>query len=335
MASFIRVFKQKWITPPLLTKEDYSGRIVIITGANTGIGKEAVYKFAALGALKIIMGVRDTKKGETTKAALEARLGTTDQLEVWELDMMSYDSVMTFAKRANELDHLDILVLNAGVWRVPYLLSKYGWEEDLQVNTLSTTLLAILLLPKLKDSKRLSRHIPILEFVNSGMHQSAIVPPEARERANVLDYYNDKANFKDANQYRFSKLFLMHAVAYLANKVSSEQVIITSVCPGWCSTGLGRDYDFPGLYILAFLFIFLFMKTSSQGADTILSGTTQGEGLHGRFWQQDTIKPIPPSLAGTGMKELGLRILNEILDSLRKDVPDMTTALDAALSTDR
>jgi NAD(P)-dependent dehydrogenase (short-subunit alcohol dehydrogenase family) len=147
-----QVFKNKWVSPPKPVHEDYSGFNIIVTGATSGIGEEAAYKFAALGASKVIMTARDMEKGESTKASLEARLQDKGQLEVWELDLMSYDSVKAFANRASELDHLDIVILNAGTRRTTFHQTSYGWEEDLQVNTLSTTLLALLLLPSLRKS---------------------------------------------------------------------------------------------------------------------------------------------------------------------------------------
>ncbi|KAI4639205.1 hypothetical protein J4E93_009383 [Alternaria ventricosa] len=332
MAGMFRVFKSKWITPPKEVHEDYTGRNIIVTGATSGIGVEAVFKFAKLGAAKVIIAARDVKKGESTKSALEARLGRNDQLEVWELDMMSYDSVEAFASRANALDHLDIAVLNAGAWRVKFIQSRYGWEEDIQVNTLSTTLLAILLLPKLKESQQHTGRIPVLEFVNSGLHQRAVVPPEVRQKPSVLDHYNREENHKEGSQYKFSKVFLMYATNKLAEEISSGDVIITSICPGWVNTDLGRDRFFPGVHILAFFFIFLFMRSAASAANMVLSGTTQGESVHGRFWKEDSIQPTPPSLAGPEMKELSARMWDEIISALEKDVPHISKAVDAALS---
>src|SRR5690349_5256209 len=153
MAELIRMIRNKWITPPKPTTESYNGRIVIVTGATAGLGKEAAYKFAALGASKVIIAARDLEKGASTKDELAKRLGRDDQLEVWELDMMSYDSVVAFAQLAQGLEHVDIAILNAGTRRSKYHTTDKGWEEDLQVNTLSSVLLAVLLLPKLKQSK--------------------------------------------------------------------------------------------------------------------------------------------------------------------------------------
>jgi NAD(P)-dependent dehydrogenase (short-subunit alcohol dehydrogenase family) len=327
-----RVFKNKWITPPAPVNADYTGQNIIVTGATSGIGEEAAYKFAALGASKVFIAARDLKKGEKTKAALEGRLHGSSQLEVWELDMMSYESVVAFAQRAQSLEHLDILVLNAGTRRTTFSESSHGWEEDLQVNTLSTTLLALLLLPKLKESKQVTGRTPILEFVNSGLHQNAVVPQEIRNKPNVLEHYNQKEQFAEGNQYKFSKVFLMYATTCLADKISSGDMVITSICPGWVYTNLGRDHFFPGVYFVAYLFILIFMRSPDQGANMVLSGTRQGERVHNRFWQHDQIQPIPPSLEGDTMKEFGRRMFDEIVVALRDSGQDMQKVLKDALA---
>lgn len=331
-AAMYRIFRNKWITPPKEVKENYTGRCIIVTGATAGIGVEAAYKFAALGAKKVIIAARDLKKGEETRRKLETRLKRNDQFEVWKLDMMSYDSCRAFAEKANHLEQLDIVILNAGTRRTKYYESTHGWEEALQVNTLSTTLLALLLLPKLRQSGQHSGTTPILEFVNSGLHESAVVPEDIRKQDNVLAHYNTKEQFGEGKQYKFSKVFLMYATRQLADSISSKDVIITSICPGMVKSDLGRDHFFPGVWILAYFFVLLFMRTPSQGANMLLSGTTQGEAVHGRFWRHDQIQPIPASLKGDEMKHLGYRVFNEIIEALGKDVPDIKKILSDALS---
>lgn len=297
MAAFFRMFKERWFTPPQPVSESYEGRNVIVTGATSGIGFEAVAKFAALGASTVIIAARDVKRGESAKAELESRLGRKDQLEVWQLDLSSFDSVMAFAKRAEGLAHIDIAILNAGVRRSRYAQSRHGWEEDLQVNTLSTTLLGILLLPKLKESKLSTGRTPVLEFVNSGLHRRAVVSPHVREEPNILEYYNRPESFGEGSQYKFTKLFLMFAANKLAEEVSSKDVIITSICPGPVRTDLGRDHYFPGVSILIFILGLLFLHSAERGANTILSGTTQGERAHGRFWKRYSTLSIQTSCA--------------------------------------
>ncbi|KAF9698570.1 hypothetical protein EKO04_003846 [Ascochyta lentis] len=335
MAALVRMFKNKWITPPRPTTEDYSGRIIIVTGATSGIGKEAAYKFAALGASQVIIAARDLKKGESTKAELAKRLGRDDQLQVWELDMMSYDSVVAFADRAHELEHLDVAILNAGLHRASYHVGEQGWEEDLQVNTLSSVLLGVLLLAKLRQSKHYTGKIPVLEFVNSGLHQSAVVSIDVRQKPSILEHYNQRENFKEVSQYKYSKVFLMYATNRLASEISSAEVIITSICPGVVNSHLGRDHFFPGVFILAAVVVFLIMKSPSQGANVVLSGATQGEAVHGRFWQSDQIQPVPVAVRGAEMKELGSRVWDEIVETLKKEVPQFEKSLEAALFQDQ
>lgn len=230
MAGLLRILHTRWFNQPKPLNESFEGRNIIVTGATSGIGLEAVVKFATLGAHKVIIAARDAKKGATTKTAIENRLGKKGQLEVWELDMTSFESVVAFAKKAETLDHLDVAVLNAGVRKAKYGQSAHGWEEDLQVNTLSTNLLGILLLPKLKASKQVTGRPAVLEFVNSGLHRSAMLGPEAQKASNIVEFYNQPQNFSEASQYKFTKLFLMHTARILSEKVSPGDVIITSIC---------------------------------------------------------------------------------------------------------
>jgi NAD(P)-dependent dehydrogenase (short-subunit alcohol dehydrogenase family) len=332
MDALLRILKGKWISPPKDVNESYAGRNVIVTGATSGVGYAAAAKFAFLGASKVIICARDIKKGEKTKdEIIKAKLGTQDQLEVWELDMNAYESVVAFANRANELDHLDIAVLNAGVRRDPFTLSGHGWEEDLQVNVLSTTLLGVLLLPKLKQSKEHTGKIPTLEFVNSGLHQKAQIASEVIQSPSILQEYNQPKQFSAQRQYSHTKLLLMFATNKLAEATSSGEVIVTSVCPGMVKTDLGRDVKFPGVSIALAIIAFLLMRTPEQGANTYLSGTAQNEQLHGRFWQDDVIRPIGQSIAGEENKAIGLRVWNEIVETLSRDVPSFKEALSAIM----
>ncbi|KAF1977778.1 hypothetical protein BU23DRAFT_499678 [Bimuria novae-zelandiae CBS 107.79] len=333
IAGFVRAFRHRWITPPQPTTESYEGRIIIVTGASSGMGREAAAKFAALGASKVILTARDLKKGEAAKANIEARLGRNDQLEVWELDMNSYDSIIAFSKKADELDHLDVVILNAGVHRAEFGTTQYGWEEDLQVNALSSNLLAILLLRKLKESRHSARKIPVLEFVSSGGHQFVVVSKEIQDQPTVLGCYNKSEEFRAWRQYSASKLFQMYAMTTLASDVSSGDVIITSICPGPVTSDIGRDYSsrYPIISaIFTFILGYLFFHTPEVGANSILSGTTQGEMLHGRFWKYDNIMPVAPSLSGEENKKLGLRVWGEMLQALEKN--GVRTKLRAAVS---
>lgn len=321
-AGFVRAFRHRWIAPPQPTTESYEGRNVIVTGASSGIGREAAAKFAALGASKVILTARDLEKGEAVRRSIDAELGRKEQLEVWDLDMNSYDSIIAFVRRADELDHVDIVVLNAGLHRGKYETTRYGWEEDIQVNSLSSALLAMLLLPRLKESRHLTGKIPVLEFVNSGAHQFVVISKENQQQPSILDCYNEPKQFNAWRQYSATKLFQMYAMSELAAQVSSGDVIITSVCPGPVTSDIARDFTsrYPTISsILMFFLGYLFFHAPAVGANSILSGTTQGEASHGRFWKYDTIMPIAPTLKGEENKMLRKRVWKEMLQALEKD----------------
>lgn len=114
-SKLLAFLSNKWRVPKD-TRPSFSGQTVVVTGSNVGIGFEAAVKFVALGAAKVILGVRTVSKGERAAEQIEARTGRKGVTEVWQVDMLDYASVKAFASRAtNELDDLDVAVLNAGV----------------------------------------------------------------------------------------------------------------------------------------------------------------------------------------------------------------------------
>ena len=127
--------------------QDLTGKTIIVTGANSGLGREAARHFARLNA-RVILACRNRSKGEAALADICGSLtGTgTPLLEVWDLDLESHQSVEEFLARAErELDRVDVLVNNAGVamgkWEV-----VEGREATVTVNVVSTFLLTVGLL---------------------------------------------------------------------------------------------------------------------------------------------------------------------------------------------
>ena len=108
------MYSQFFIHVPIPTSS-FASQTAIVTGSNTGLGREAALHIARLGASKVILGVRTQAKGEAAKAYIEKETGRTGVVEVWALDMASYASVKAFARRAEGLDRLDVVLENAGV----------------------------------------------------------------------------------------------------------------------------------------------------------------------------------------------------------------------------
>lgn len=129
------------------TTADLTGRTVVVTGGNIGLGKEAARQFLAMHPAKLVLAVRSIEKGElylflldlrvivvvgqhAAREIIEATRNTqTDVVEVWELDLGSFASTKSFADRVErELQRLDILVENAGVATTQWSTTSDGYE---------------------------------------------------------------------------------------------------------------------------------------------------------------------------------------------------------------
>lgn len=267
---------------------------------NSGLGYESVIKFVRGSAKRIIIGVRSVEKGEEAKKAILAQTHPNNvTIDVWHLDMLDYTTIEAFASRVNrEVDRLDYVVLNAGISPHAYKKSAYGFESGLQVNLVSTTLLALLLLPKLLASK-IDDFTPVLELVGSGTHQRMpeLLPDTDTPEKDILDIYNSEASFKAfgfIQQYSLTKLFLMyvqwHLVKLVNDQAGSPRVYVVVVGPGPTRSALARDFQDQSFGIrVAINAMNLMTKTAEQGARTYLSGLMLGEEGHGQFWQWDSI----------------------------------------------
>ncbi|KAK5626217.1 hypothetical protein RRF57_001932 [Xylaria bambusicola] len=299
MVTSIARFLRQQCVPPTDVRTSFSGKTIIVTGANTGLGFEAALKFVLQDASRVILGVRDLTKGEMARDIIDYRTGWKGRIDIWQLDMSSYPSIQEFAERAATLERLDIVVLNAGVLMSAYKESSYGWEETLQVNLLSTALLGLLLLPLLEktssefateDNRR-----PILEFITSGAHKHIVIPQAHRDADSLLKLYSgNPGKFEGHRQYGISKLFVMYVMQTLADFVKSvrekDPVRVLAVCPGACNSQLGRNFTGVKAKIVKKIADSTIMRTPEEGSRTLISATTLGDEAHGQFWQHDQIQ---------------------------------------------
>lgn len=173
--------------------------------------------------------------------------------------MDDYDSIRALVKRASELDRLDVAILNAALGPKNFKLSPYGWERALQVNSLSTALLGLMLLPILRNSNRTGVPKPRLEIVAARVHQSVILEPEllpsaGKGQESVLDVWNYSGlepadlqkQWQGHRQYARSKLLVIVAMmelAALAEGNEGPDVVVDAVCPGGCKSELTREFE--------------------------------------------------------------------------------------------
>ncbi|KIV95030.1 hypothetical protein PV10_02737 [Exophiala mesophila] len=315
--------------PPADPTVSLSGRTVLITGANVGLGLEAAVKTAALGAKGLILGVRSLQKGEDTKRQICQRTGyDPNKVRYYELDMSRFASVESFAKTVEENEpRVDAAILNAGTVTPAFVLSPEGYETTLQVNVLSTALLGVLLLPQLQKSATISGKASHLEFVGSVAHHRVKASQfDLSPERSIIDQANSKSFFGLTVNYHVSKLLLMYVMEGLVQATRTPgcepNVIITNVCPCLCRTNLGRDFGSP-MKLANYLFHLPFARTAEEGSRTLVSGITLGPEANGEFWSHDRLYKKGDLVTSAEGKALQKRVWKEIVDILIKNVPDL------------
>ncbi len=147
----------------------FTGQTIIVTGSNVGLGLEAARHLVRLDAARVVLAVRTLAKGLVAKQDIEATEGRSGVVEVWELDLASSASVKAFAARARGLERVDVLVSNAGICTYGFRIEE-ECESTITVNVISTFLLALLLIPKLRETSVAYEKESVLAFTGSYVH---------------------------------------------------------------------------------------------------------------------------------------------------------------------
>ncbi|KAI1623741.1 hypothetical protein EDD37DRAFT_438384 [Exophiala viscosa] len=233
-------------TIPLPTKDKYpsvKGQCAIITGSNTGLGYEASRQLLSLGLSHLVMGVRSLAKGNAAASKIRAA-NPSAKIDVWALDMESYDSIQAFVRKCNDdLPRIDMVILNAGMGAMKFnAVPATGHEMTVQVNHISTSLLTILLLPVLtkKSKSNSAARPPVLTVVNSATAHLCKLPN--KDSRPLLASFDDPSNFDANERYGASKLLCQLFIVKLADLVDPNNVIINMVDPGLTKgTELARE----------------------------------------------------------------------------------------------
>ncbi|KAI1452421.1 NAD(P)-binding protein [Annulohypoxylon moriforme] len=307
---FRNQFRSKPQYPPPNT--NLSEKVAIISGGNTGLGFEAATQLLSFKLGTLILAVRSTAKGEAAASKLRARYPKAT-IHVWKLDMSSYDSIQEFAGRVNtQLPRLDMVILNAGVSKLEFgTVSSTGHEETVQINYLSTALLAILLLPALKSKS--PPGIPgRLTIVSAALTLVAKFPN--RDESPLLPSFDNPKYWDPNDQYCSSKL-LMHLFLWkLVDYISADDVIVNLADPGFVKgTELARDVS-GGQRVGLSIFASLTGRNKKHGASTYVDAVVnKGKESHGGFIMSWQIHPYPTLLYTSEGQQITERLWDETL----------------------
>ncbi len=234
---------------------DQTGRVVIITGANSGIGYETACALAKKGAT-VIMACRNQQKGEAAAQQIRNE-NPKGAVEVMQLDLGDLDSVRAFAHEfKQQRDRLDLLINNAGIMHPPFGETKQGFETQFGVNHLGHFALTGLLLD-------LTMRTPQARIVtvSSGAHRFGRMD---------FDDLNAEKGYRANAAYGRSKLANLLFTYELQRKLEAagSEAIAVAAHPGWTATNLQQNSG-----LIQFLNRF-FAQTPEMGALPTLRAAT-------------------------------------------------------------
>ncbi|XP_062335954.1 retinol dehydrogenase 12, like [Osmerus eperlanus] len=248
MQSLRNIFRRTWSSDARL-----DDKTVIITGANTGIGKETALDLAKRGA-RIIMACRDMEKAESALKEVVEGSGNKNVV-ILKLDLSDTKSIKEFAEVINrEESKLNILINNAGVMVCPYGKTADGFEMQIGVNHMGHFLLTYLLIDLIKRSAP-SRIIN----VSSMAHSLGTIN---------LDDINSEKGYNKNKAYSQSKLANILFTHLLAKRLEGTGVTAYSLHPGVVQTDLWRHLNPAQQAVMKM--VSPFTKNSVQGAQTTI-----------------------------------------------------------------
>jgi NAD(P)-dependent dehydrogenase (short-subunit alcohol dehydrogenase family) len=225
--------------------ESTRGRVVVVTGANTGLGFSSA-KLLALAGAHVVMGCRSASKCAAAAAKIrEAKIRGSGGASVAvdtlvALDLASLASVKAFAAAfLAQYSKLDALLLNAGIMSPPFGLSEDAIEMQFAVNHLGHFYLTQLLLPRALETAKAGVPVHIASVSSMMSFVAAVRPTRFLSGDMSLSALNDPKDYGGIKHYAQSKLANVLFAKELHRRVQYQgNVIVTAINPGFVATEL-------------------------------------------------------------------------------------------------
>ena len=237
---------------------DQTGKTIVVTGANTGLGFEVAKTLAGKGA-RVLLGCRSVSKAQAAKDRILAIFSKADVVIV-ELDLGSLVSIQKAAQQINQELRLDILINNAGIMVPPLAYTQDGFESQFGVNHLGPFVLTSLLLNKIRAT------------TNARIVSTASI---AHRKGKIdFDDINSKKYYGAWARYAQSKIANLYFGYELQRRLHAigDNTISVVAHPGIADTELPRYIPKPFMLLMPVLK--LFFNTAEQGAWPTLCAAT-------------------------------------------------------------
>ena len=295
---------------------DQSGRVAVVTGANSGLGLAAARELARAGA-EVVIGARNVAKGHAAANGIAADVDGAS-LDVQELDLADLASVRSFAERyLAGRDKLDVLVNNAGVMAAPHARTADGFELQFGTNHLGHFALTGLLLPALREA-------PEARVVS-------VSSTAARTGKIDFDDLQGEKSYSRWGAYGQSKLSNLLFMLELNRRATAAGLSLKSVAahPGYAATNL--QVSAPPLHERLFMRVtnLVFAQSAEMGTLPILYAATAPDVQGGFYIGPDGIgeqrghpKPVTPTKRALD-RDAATRLwqVSETLTNVSYDLP--------------
>jgi len=255
---------------------ELDGRVIVVTGATSGLGRAAAERFAGDGATVIVVG-RNPDKTSRVAAELREMTGNPD-VSATVADMGDYDSVRRSAEEIlGDHDRIDVLIHNAGALTHQRVDAPDGTEATVASQVIGPFLLTCLLLGRLEESAPAR----VITMSSGGMYTAELTIDGLQMNA---DAYNG------SKQYALAKRAQVTLNEMWSERVDRRSVVFHSMHPGWADTP-GVEESLPTFRKI----VGPLLRDAAAGADTLVwLAADDGEPLAttGGFWLDRRIRPI-------------------------------------------
>ncbi|KZL80510.1 ww domain-containing oxidoreductase [Colletotrichum incanum] len=310
------------LAPPTAS---FQGKTVLFVGATGVILSDAARIITKLDVSTLILAVRNVAKGEALADELRQKRAGGESpkptIKVMEVDLLSFDSVRSFAATINQIQtRIDAVVMGSAIMNDETRMTADGWEETLQLIHLSSALLILLLLPKmLADGER--QPVVVSSLTSSAIRSAApmvALPDDAKDSYMEQVSRVEDVAIQKSYQYGIAKIIHASWIRELCNRhlpAVEGRVHFHQLDPGACFTPLS-SHVFVGRLLLWFI-----GRPVEMCARTVVNSCLPVEGSHGRLLVDYDVTPYPEFMD----REVGLELQRRTWSETRQILKGLVT----------
>lgn len=255
---------------------DLKGKVIIVTGGNSGTGYESVKAFAMKGA-EVVLAGRSMERCQQASAEI-LKAVPDGKIDVMQLDLADLDSVKSFAAEfIKKYKKLDVLLNNAGIMMSPYFQTKDGFEGQFGTNHLGHFALTVQMMDVIQKTAGAR-----VVNVSSGAHKRGEMDFDNLQFENGRDYSPMKAYGRS----KLANLLFTYELQRRFESVNSKAIVVAAH-PGVARTNLGRYMEGKIIYKILYPFFKWISQDQSMGALPLIRASVDPEVKGGEYYGPD------------------------------------------------